>query len=279
MNGTYFFQLELFEDESAGVVTIPKSKLGSKHDIHFGRTVESILRTQGHTAAKLAAQYDESFVCIRRFRNVDRRLLPLVLDELKLLKYECEPSALGMRAGIVTLDRKKEKPAAKLQSEEAVVFSARGAEPHELERALRLFSIYLASGGAYCMRAATWRKITKEIHPDKGKDVHVFQLLMSLKLRVDRGDLITIPNESLGLLPDNMGTDNMCLALLRADWERKLSQRLFAPGSSCIDLAMEAETRGAKRYGALVAEVQYALAQPQAPACATPRPAPSPPAL
>jgi len=58
MIGTYFFQLELFEDETAAKVSVPRGEMGPRHDVHFGRTVEGILgKGGGITAAEVARQY------------------------------------------------------------------------------------------------------------------------------------------------------------------------------------------------------------------------------
>ena len=53
---------------------------------------------------------------------------------------------------------------------------------------LRLFALYVAAGGALCMRGAVWRKLMMVLHPDKGGDVRVFQHLTDLKMRLDSGE-------------------------------------------------------------------------------------------
>jgi hypothetical protein len=57
-----------------------------------------------------------------------------------------------------------------------------------LTTGLRLFTLYVAAGGALCMRPAVWRKLMVVLHPDRGGDVRVFQHVSSLKARLDAGE-------------------------------------------------------------------------------------------
>jgi hypothetical protein len=57
-----------------------------------------------------------------------------------------------------------------------------------LTTGLRLFALYVAAGGALCMRPAVWRKLMVVLHPDRGGDVRVFQHVSSLKARLDAGE-------------------------------------------------------------------------------------------
>ena len=59
-----------------------------------------------------------------------------------------------------------------------------------LARGMRLFRLYVAAGGALCMRPAVWRRLMVALHPDKGGDVVVFQHISSLKREVDQGQEI-----------------------------------------------------------------------------------------
>lgn len=57
-----------------------------------------------------------------------------------------------------------------------------------LSRALRLFAVYVAAGGALCMRQTVWRRLMPSLHPDRGGDVRVFQRVAELKRQVDAGE-------------------------------------------------------------------------------------------
>jgi hypothetical protein len=61
----------------------------------------------------------------------------------------------------------------------------------QLRMGLRLFSLYVAAGGALCMRQTVWRRLMLILHPDKGGDVAVFQTLSDLKRRLDAGERLT----------------------------------------------------------------------------------------
>ena len=62
-----------------------------------------------------------------------------------------------------------------------------------LTRGMRLFSLYVAAGGALCLRQATWRKLMPALHPDKGGHTRVFQRLSELKRRIDSGEDVALP--------------------------------------------------------------------------------------
>ena len=72
--------------------------------------------------------------------------------------------------------------------EEAALYRLR------LARGLRLFSLYVAAGGALCMRQTVWRKLMPALHPDKGGDTRVFQLVNELKRRLDRNEEVELPS-------------------------------------------------------------------------------------
>ena len=63
----------------------------------------------------------------------------------------------------------------------------------QLARGLRLFKLYVAAGGALCMRHTIWRKLVPVLHPDKGGHTAVFQLLNDLKRRVDLNEQVQMP--------------------------------------------------------------------------------------
>ena len=98
MHGTYFAQNEVFEDESAGEVRLPLSSLGAERRVYLGKSVEGVLRHR--SAAELSALFRESYVCIRRFRTSDGRLLPLVLDPPRLLKHRATPQTSQCTSGL-----------------------------------------------------------------------------------------------------------------------------------------------------------------------------------
>lgn len=224
MHGTYFAQNEVFEDESAGEVRLPLASLGRERRVFLGRSIEGVLRRR--SAPELATLFRHSFVCIRRFRSSDLRLLPLLLEPPLLLKNKAAPSALALHLGLTKLvplapaaqpptsAAAKEvlladEPSAMDVEEEAgedarddatdgtgaarAAYSADriggGApNPTDLTNGLRLFALYVAAGGALCMRPAVWRKLMAVLHPDKGGDVRVFQHVSSLKARLDAGE-------------------------------------------------------------------------------------------
>ncbi|KAL1529164.1 hypothetical protein AB1Y20_000123 [Prymnesium parvum] len=95
MHGTYFFQNEVFEDEGAGKVRLPLEALGRERPVYIGKSVEGVLRHR--KADELSKLFRFGFVCIRRFRSNDGRLLPLVLDQPRLLKYNAMPSNLAQQ--------------------------------------------------------------------------------------------------------------------------------------------------------------------------------------
>ena len=97
-SGTYFAQNEVFEDEAVGEVALPLSSLGTEHRVYLGKSIEGVLRKRD--ATKLALLFQRSYVCIRRFRSTDGRLLPLILDPPRLLKHKASPSALAMQVGL-----------------------------------------------------------------------------------------------------------------------------------------------------------------------------------
>lgn len=169
-------------------------------------------------------------MCIRRFRASDKRLLPLVLDQPRLLKNKADPSALALQVGLarplpppgapsplaqanapsaetttpapnveaesdamldegvasatdavlrVAADSAVTSEAAKVaatvtaaasaavsQDVAAEGAAAEGMAEYEraLARGLRLFSLYVAAGGALCMRHAVWRKLMPALH-------------------------------------------------------------------------------------------------------------------
>lgn len=89
---------QVFEDEAAGEVLLPLASLGAERRVYLGRSIEGVLRHR--TATQLTTLFKRSFVCIRRFRTSDRRLLPLVLDPPRLLKCKADPSALALHVGL-----------------------------------------------------------------------------------------------------------------------------------------------------------------------------------
>ena len=162
------------------------------------------------TAAELALLFRESYVCIRRFRSADGRLLPLVLDPPRLLKHKAAPSALALQLGLA----RPMPPELSAGASPAVPAGATGADeppPDEpppaaapsdgtpscneaaLPTALRLFSLYVAAGGALCQRPAVWRKLMNTLHPDRGGDVAAFQHVSALKRRIDSGEVVQLP--------------------------------------------------------------------------------------
>lgn len=202
MHGTYFFQNEVFEDESAGEVAVPLSSLGPQRPVYLGKSIEGVLRPRGFRELQLLFRH--GYVCIRRFRSVGWRLLPLVLDTPRLLKYNAAPSGVALEYGLqqapvasgsvvipdVEMSCSGSTPTrCTPEGQEREV----SAEEHERRvaarrRGLRLFSVYLSSGGALCMRETVWRKIVLALHPDRGGDVQAFQLVGELKRRTDLGE-------------------------------------------------------------------------------------------
>jgi hypothetical protein len=77
---------------------MPLAKLGAERRVYMGRSLEGVLRRR--SATQLAAIFRKSYVCIRRFRSTDRRLLPLVLDPPRLLKNHACPSELAVQVGL-----------------------------------------------------------------------------------------------------------------------------------------------------------------------------------
>lgn len=120
-----------------------------------------------------------------------------VLDSPLLLKNKAAPSQLALLAGIQPKDKPPAAPAAaaapaapaaltapatpaapatSAASEMAVAVeaaeAAKAAEAAEaarrvMARGLRLFALYVAAGGALCMRGVVWRKIIPALHPDR----------------------------------------------------------------------------------------------------------------
>lgn len=266
MHGTYFAQNEIFEDESAGEVRLPYASLGGQRRVYLGKSIEGVLRHR--TAAELTTLFKESYVCIRRFRSADSRLLPLVLDPPRLLKNKAEPSALALAMGltmqppipppasavtpqkrsrtallriaaevtvnavdaailIVTgkstassscavensitcavsdgnladealtpslgplheagcipaIDEKEEQDgsvAARTAGTDTAANASDAVEESSyrlaLNRGLNLFTLYIAAGGALCMRSMVWRKLMPALHPDKGGHVNGVRL-------------------------------------------------------------------------------------------------------
>ena len=165
-----------------------------------------------------------------------------VLDSPLLLKNKAAPSQLALLAGIQPKDKPPAAPAAaaapaapaaltapatpaapatSAASEMAVAVeaaeAAKAAEAAEaarrvMARGLRLFALYVAAGGALCMRGVVWRKIMPALHPDRhacscaysctrhihvciprgrGGDVRVFQHVNALKRQLDAGEVAT----------------------------------------------------------------------------------------
>jgi len=268
MHGTYFFQNEVFEDEVAGEVRVPLASLGRRRPVYLGRSVEGVLRSRSRRELQLLFRY--GFVCIRRFRSSDCRLLPLVLDGPRLLKYNLTPSPIAVEFGLqpatkavgpgvaaatgdggstagapeqragggagtgaaCSADRAEEAaeayreqggepPAAPLAAPVLPAERSGAADPagaakdaaavgqrpsQELQqqkaaaraRGLRLFSLYVAAGGALCMQQTVWRRIMPSLHPDRGGDVDVFQQIGALKRQLDAGETIEIPSVDEG---------------------------------------------------------------------------------
>ena len=251
MHGTYFAQNEVFEDEAAGEVTLPLASLGAERRVYLGRSIEGILRHR--SAAHLTALFKKSFICIRRFRSTDKRLLPLVLDSPRLIKHKADQSALALQVGLarpmvptvdamgvsgatagaaanaswaaVLLDPALTEPLDDMDTDPdgalALDQPAAGAEdandalapsPAEqpleasaeeamadevykaaLARGVHLFKLYVAAGGALCLRHVVWRRLMPALHPDKGGNTKVFQVLSELKRRVDAGEEVSLP--------------------------------------------------------------------------------------
>ncbi|EOD13762.1 hypothetical protein EMIHUDRAFT_451890 [Emiliania huxleyi CCMP1516] len=192
MHGTYFFQNEVFEDESAGEVHVPLASLGTSHPVYLGKSIEGVLRGRG--SRELQLLFRHGYVCIRRFRTSSWRLLPLVLDPPRLLKYNALPSGVAVQIGLHT-------------AAEAAAATSDGADvspdPAEASRravaratGVRLFGLYVAAGGALCMRESVWRRVVLSIHPDRGGDVTTFQLLNDWKRLLDSGE--ELPREVAG---------------------------------------------------------------------------------
>lgn len=233
-----------------------------------------VLASSISRASQLAQIFRQSYVCIRRYRATDGRLLPLVLDPPRLLKNKADPSALALQVGLAralppptaAADDPSGGGAPTSAADAAVAdaavagrisaactadaLAAGGApvpnaftEPAPVEnmlvdtfvgsqttvaaeggtsmavddvtgvagvdtstatdddveyaaalaRGLRLFSLYVAAGGAVCMRHVVWRRLMPVIHPDKGGDTRVFQLLSDLKRRIDQGETVNMP--------------------------------------------------------------------------------------
>jgi hypothetical protein len=202
MHGTYFFQNEVFEDETAGEVAIPLRCLGELRPVYVGKSIEGVLRHRG--LRELQLLFRRGYVCIRRFRSVGCRLLPLVLDPPRLLKYNASPSGVALQCGLQSqgdaeaalaaaaasvagADPPPEAMEAEIVSEDPAVAELRAAARR---RGLRLFSLYLAAGGPLCMRETVWRKLVLALHPDRGGDVATFQLVGELKQLVDSEELL-----------------------------------------------------------------------------------------
>ena len=247
MHGTYFAQNEVFEDESAGEVQLPLASLGAECRVYLGKSIEGVLRYRSRS--ELTSLFKESFVCIRRYRSSDARLLPLILDPPRLIKHKAAPSALALQLGLTQPLPTPPTGGAPLSNQHVAEALARSAistalegEGHgahrgveeavgeavaatssesrldstgraagmelgcagedvtagvtagpELTRGLRLFSLYLAAGGALCLRPLVWRRLLPCIHPDKGGDTVVFQHLNDLKRRVDANHVVELP--------------------------------------------------------------------------------------
>lgn len=215
---------EVFEDEAAGKVRLPIESLGRQRPVYIGKSVEGVLRHR--KADELSKLFRFGFVCIRRFRSTDGRLLPLVLDPPRLLKYNALPSDLAKQVGLQQPLKVREpitasltpvaSPAAApaiwakdgltgangevvmggdLSGALAPSFDHRADQEYvaALRRGLRLFAIYVDAGGALCMRQTIWRRLMTLLHPDRGGHVMAFQQIAALKRQLDLGEAITIP--------------------------------------------------------------------------------------
>ncbi len=221
---------QVFEDEEAGEVTLPLSSLGAQRPVYLGRSIEGVLRRRKR--AELALLFRRGYVCIRRFRAADCRLLPLVLDPPRLLKYKAEPSEVAVQVGLQPAAAVGATASAAAVANDAmdVVADAHAPvgeiSPSEIDisggehaicreeidddtepavapvdlaeeaaraRALRLFSLYVDAGGSLCMQQPTWRKIVLALHPDRGGSVGAFQLVSDLKRNLDAGETIELP--------------------------------------------------------------------------------------
>ena len=76
-------------------VRLPLSSLGPQRPVYLGKSIEGILRHRRVNELKSLFRY--GYVCIRRFRSTDGRLLPLVLDGPRLLKYHAMPSEVALQ--------------------------------------------------------------------------------------------------------------------------------------------------------------------------------------
>ena len=148
--------------------------------------------------------------------------------------------------------------------------AAPGGKPAAIQRGLRLFSVYVESGGAFCMRGTTWRRFVQRftritihgyltleappscvdtcrlcpaIHPDKGHHVHVFQLLLSLKIKLEKGETVNIPPEAMGIHAEAVEREQQRLAAFKATWEQrwKFNDGLVTGQSCCLACCLDAE--------------------------------------
>ena len=264
MHGTYFAQNEVFEDEAAGEVTLPLASLGAERRVYLGKSIEGVLRRR--SASDLETLFRRSYVCIRRFRSTDQRLLPLVLDPPRLLKHNAAPSGLALQVGLAppavpptpvsgaptatraplvadrvlgaapgrepsggetvdaSLTRASVVGAEAIAEEDPLIdewmedadepsvdVEQETADPAfalALERALRLLSLYVAAGGALCMRRSVWRKVVQVLHPDRGGHTKVFQLVSELKGRIDAGEEVCLQERSGGVGDDVSGEEH-----------------------------------------------------------------------
>lgn len=215
-----FTENEVFEDEGAGKVRLPLEALGRERPVYIGKSVEGVLRHR--KADELSKLFRFGFVCIRRFRSNDGRLLPLVLDQPRLLKYNAMPSNLAQQVGLLPAPRDASfshqagstapvgAPVAngnicqEVQNSQGREITSMRSSPvpavddcefnDALRRGMQLFAIYIDAGGALCMRQTVWRRIMAALHPDRGGHVRVFQQISALKQLIDAGETYELPH-------------------------------------------------------------------------------------
>lgn len=239
----------MFEDEAAGKVRLPWSSLGRERPIYLGKSVEGVLRHR--KVSELTKLFRLGFVCIRRFRSTDHRLLPLVLDPPRLLKYNASPSPLAQQVGLqpptkqvpplpIAPDERAETapaalPAAEGKGERARERDSEGevkestseeAYRGALARGLRLLAVYRDAGGGLCMRHSVWRRLMGVLHPDRGGDMRAFQEVTVLKRLLDEGEAVELPPA-----PEREGPPSQADVEAEA-LEAKLREEMRVVGSS-----------------------------------------------
>jgi len=114
-----------------------------------------------------------------------------------------------------------------------------------LARGERLFTLYMAAGGALCMRPTVWRKMMTALHPDRGGDVGVFQHVAALKQRLDAGERVELACPSSVYLPlAAEGTSPAAADILYHKLRVELQEAAAAIGSTALSMmSMMKETQ------------------------------------